>query len=168
SGPLDDQTFAALKASQQEWLACSLHGSPFQRWALESNRFVQQEFQAAYFPVFDLSAIEADLTNLAAGKDIGRFQTPPVTDGSYLPMVIDTPVGYYTTRNWDGSASISILWIRADGQRLQPFGPTADDPNLQAYMQASPLEQRLPNVWTFRQDTATGAWELDSLSLGMG
>lgn len=164
----DAQTFEALKAAQKQWLACSLYGSPFQRWALESNEFVQKEFQAAYMPVFDLTAIEADLTKLEAGEDIGRFTTPPVTDDGYLPMVIDTAEGYYNVLNPNGSAAISILWMKADGSILQPFGATEDEPGIQNYLSASRLEQTLPNVWTFRKDATTGVWLLDSLSIGMG
>lgn len=165
---MTQETFDTLKANQVEWLACSLYGSPFQRWALESNEMVQQEFQAAYMPVFDIAAIRADLEKLANGEEVSHFTAPVLTPDGYLPMVIDARVGYYTVMSYDDKASISILWMRADGQRLQPFGTTAEDPNLQPYIKASRVEQSLPNVWTFRLNKATGDWLLDSLTVGMG
>jgi hypothetical protein len=163
---LDEKTFTAIKDTQVEWLACALFGSPFQRWALESNTLVQQEFQAAYFPVFDMDAIEADLKALEAGKDINRFHAPVVSANGYLPMVLDSWQGFIDPR--DNSANLFVLWMRADGQVLQPFWTSADPSASEPYRRASYFEQNLPNVWTFRPGDTADTWLLDSFTIKLG
>jgi hypothetical protein len=154
-------TFDELAAIQREWLACALYGSPLQRWALETPALVQQEILARYYPVIDLALIEQDLTDLAAGKQ-NRLSGPTLTDQSLLPIVPSTSTGYYTTMNSEAEATLTVFWVRPDGTALLAFGSGPED--IEPYVNAAVLEQRLPNAWRFIKESETGPWLLDGSS----
>ena len=162
---LPRETHAEIAAAQREWLACSLFGTPLQRWALETNRRVQVEIQQLYFPAIDLERVRQDLEDLAAGKE-NRLSGPTLTDGSLLPMVPTYTEGFYNQLWMEGQADISIVWVRPDGTALVAMGWTLED--LEPYDSATSLEQRLPNAWTFLQNPETGQWLLEDMTLAMG
>jgi len=163
---LEQPVYDELVRAQKLWLACAIYGTPFQRWALESNRMIQAEFQAAYMPAFDLGQIRSDLEQIADGKEIGRFAPMSLDGNPTLPMVPSYVPGLYNRQYSDSDATLSIIWVRKDGTGLAPSGKTKDD--IQAYINASGLEQGLPNTWRFLKDPGSGVWLLDEFSLGMG
>lgn len=158
---LPEVTYHDIAAVQREWLACSLFGSPLQRWALETHLMVQREFRQRYMPVIDMALIRQDLEDLAAGNE-NRLSGPTLTDESLLPMVPAAYIdGMYNVTEMDGSAGITIVWVRPDGTALWNFGETMAD--LEPFISASPLEQQLPNAWNFRQNPETGQWQLNDM-----
>jgi len=163
---LEKPVYDELAAAQKTWLACSLFGTPFQRWALESDTMMLQEFHAAYMPAFDLDQIRTDLEKLADGEQIGRFQSISLDGNPTLPMVPSYVPGLYNRQYSDSNATLSIIWVRKDGTVLASSGRTMAD--IQDYMDASALEQRLPNTWRFVKDPESGVWLLDEFSLSMG
>jgi hypothetical protein len=160
--PLSEQTHREIAAVQREWLACSLFGTPLQRWSLETNERVQREFQQRYMPIMDLGLIQQDLEELAAGGQ-NLLSGPRLTDESMLPMVPAYVNGYYNIMWNVADADITIFWVRPDGTALLNFGETEAD--LEPYLSAPSLEQQLPNVWNFHLDLDTGQWLLADMSL---
>ena len=69
--------------------------------------------------------------------------------------------GMYNVSEMDGSASITIVWVGRTARRSGTSGQTMAD--LEPFMSASPLEQQLPNAWTFRQNPETGQWQLNDM-----
>lgn len=81
-------------------------------------------------------------------------------------MVPSYADGFYNYELWEGSANISILWVRSDGTVLVAMGKTLED--LKPYEEAASLEQRLPNEWNFIQDPVTGQWLLEGMRWAIG
>jgi len=162
--PMPDDVYDTVAELQREWLACALFGSPLQRWALESNRLVRQEIQNAYFPVINMAVIEADLTALARGEEVARFQSPTITDGAELPMLVPQVDGAPSFMVNGTNAFLTVIWVRTDGTILTPSGTRED---LEPYQNASFLEQSLPNTWRFVNVT-DGEWLLDQLEVMRG
>ncbi len=163
---LPEPTYYEIATAQREWLACSLFGTPFQRWALETDQKVQNDFRQLYMPVIDMALIRQDLEDLAAGNE-NRLSAPTITDESLLPMVPSTYVnGYYNARKGDDNVDITVFWVWPDGTPLLNFGETEAD--LEPYLAASPLEQLLPNAWNFRQNSETGQWQLNDMRYSGG
>jgi hypothetical protein len=137
---LSESAYDAIAPAQREWLACALYGSPFQRWALETDARVQREILQRYFPLIDLALIRQDLEDLAAGKE-NRLSSPTLTGESLLPMVPGYMEGYSNYMRSDMDAEITVVWVRPDGTQVTYF---ADEAKYEA-ASPSPFERLLPN-----------------------
>ncbi|HVL23143.1 MAG TPA: hypothetical protein VM450_03615 [Thermomicrobiales bacterium] len=165
-GPLSRETYDELAATQREWLACKLYGSPFQIWALETDAMLRGEIQRLFMPGINVAGIREELEKAAAAHQsdaefVGVSRDYP-TD-TWLPMVPAYSEGYYNVQEGLGRATLTVFWMNEDGEMLLNFGKSADDPQMEPYMTASQLERLLPNAWTFVYDEASGRWLLNDM-----
>ena len=89
-----------------------------------------------------------------AEKRVIPLRLKPMLPAAYVD-------GMYNVSEMDGTAGITIVWVRPDGTALWNFGETMAD--LEPFLSASPLEQLLPNAWTFRLNPETGQWQLNGM-----
>ena len=145
-------------AAQRQYVACSILGSAGQRFALQSNAYLQQELINRSMPFMQSDVIRQEVAASFESSSLGaaeNMEWAPELTNVWLPMVQDEQSGLKWIDDNAYQVSIHVQWMMSDGT-ITHF--EADVPEGMGEM-----ERSLPNIWTFVKDVETGTWQMDSM-----